>query len=74
MKHVLTSYNAIAAKMNPPAVQLHKEDVFGYSFIGEFDFLKYSYSRANITQKLWADPLNHQVASKYFKFCKLERR
>ena len=53
--------------MDPPAIQLHKEDVFGYTFIGEFDFLRYSYSRADITQKPWANPANRQIASKYFK-------
>lgn len=67
IRKAITSYNNLADNLEPPAIQLHKDDVFGYTFISEFDFLKYSYSREDINKKLWSDPLNCQIAAKYFK-------
>ena len=67
IKTALTTYNTLAARMNPPAPLLHKDDVLAYTYMGEFDLLKFSYSRADILEKEWCQPANRQIAMKHFK-------
>ena len=52
----IVQYNSLAVKMTPPAPILEKKNVFEYAFIAEFDLLKHTYSREDITEKPWTDP------------------
>lgn len=66
-KVCIEELQCIGQKMNPPAPILHKDQIFAYTFVAEFDLLKHSYSHADITDKPWTVPENQEVAAKYFK-------
>lgn len=64
-KHTaLEKYNQLALQ-NPPWPTLQFSDVASYSWLSNFDLLKYSCT--DIMQKLWTVPTNCEVANKYFK-------
>jgi hypothetical protein len=65
IRTALDKYNELAPQQNPPRPVLQYSDVASYSWLGEFDLLKYS--RSNITRKPWTVPANREVAIKYFK-------
>lgn len=60
---MLDKYNELAPLQNPPRPLLQYSDVASYSWLGDFDLLKYSCT--NIMQKPWTVPANHEVANKY---------
>lgn len=53
--------------MTPPAPELHWKDILTYGFVGEFELIKYVWSRADISEAPWAQPLNRKIATKHFK-------
>jgi hypothetical protein len=65
IRTALDKYNELARQQNPPRPVLQYSDVASYSWLGDFDLLKYS--RSNITRKPWTVPANREVANKYFK-------
>lgn len=38
-----------------------------YGFVGEFELIKYVWSRADISEAAWAQPINREIAVKHFK-------
>ena len=60
---VLDKYNELAPLQNPPRPLLQYSDVASYSWLGDFDLLKYSCT--NIMQKPWTVPANREVANEY---------
>ena len=65
IRTALEKYNELAPLQNPPRPTLQFSDVASYSWLSDFDLLKYS--RADIMQKPWSVPANREVANKYFK-------
>ena len=65
IRTALDKYNELAPQQNPSRPILQYSDVASYSWLGDFDLLKYSHS--NITRKPWTVPANREVANKYFK-------
>ena len=61
----LEKYNELAPLQNPPRPTLQFSDVASYSWLSDFDLLKFS--RTDILQKPWSVPANREVANKYFK-------
>ena len=53
--------------MEPPAPALDWHQLMEYSFISEFELLKYSRPHQDITVEPWAVPTNRKVTTKYFK-------
>jgi hypothetical protein len=72
IRTALNRYNKLAAAMNPPAPVLDWKDVVNYTFISEFDMLRHTYSRSDITQKPWALQANREVSSRYFKIVRAQ--
>ena len=65
IRMALEKYNELAPLQNPPRPTLLFSDVASYSWLTDFDLLKYSCT--DIMQKPWSVPANHEVANKYFK-------
>lgn len=65
IRTALQKYNELAPLQNPPRPTLQFSDVASYSWLSDFDLLKYS--RTDIMQKPWSVPANREVANKYFK-------
>jgi hypothetical protein len=65
IRTALEKYNELAPLQTPPRPTLQFSDVASYSWLSEFDLLKYS--RTDIMQKPWSVPANREVANKYFK-------
>ena len=65
IRTALQKYNELAPLQNPPRPTLQYSDVASYSWLSDFDLLKYS--RTDIMQKPWSVPANREVANKYFK-------
>jgi hypothetical protein len=65
IRTALERYNDLAPLQNPPRPTLQFSDVASYSWLGDFDLLKFS--RTDILQKPWSVPANREVANKYFK-------
>lgn len=63
----LDHYNTIAPLMDPPAPHLGWAELVDYTFIAEFELLKYSSSFRDITAEPWAVPGNREMTTKYFK-------
>ena len=61
----LEKYNELAPLQNPPQPTLLFSDMASYSWLSDFDLLKYSHT--DIMQKPWSVPANREVANKYFK-------
>ena len=64
---VLDNYNAIASLMDPPAPLLEWKQLVDYTFVSEFELLKYSLSYKDITAEPWAVPGNRKMTTKHFK-------
>ncbi|TFY75526.1 hypothetical protein EWM64_g8487 [Hericium alpestre] len=47
--NAIKRYNELAQQLNPPAPALEWKDVVNYTFVSEFDLLRHSYSRTDIT-------------------------
>jgi hypothetical protein len=67
---VLDKYNKLAPLQNPPQPLLQYSDVASYSWLGDFDLLKFS--RTDIMRKPWTVPANREVADKYFKMLRAQ--
>ena len=65
IRTALEKYNELAPLQNPPRPTLQFSDVASYSWLSDFDLLKFS--RTDILQKPWSVPANREVANKYFK-------
>ena len=65
IRTALEKYNKLAPLQTPPRPTLQYSDVASYSWLSEFDLLKYT--RTDIMQKPWSIPANREVANKYFK-------
>ena len=61
----LKKYNELAPLQNPLQLTLQFSDVASYSWLSDFDLLKYLHM--DIMQKPWSVPANCEVANKYFK-------
>ena len=66
IRMALEKYNELAPLQNPPRPTLLFSDVASYSWLTDFDLLKYSCT--DIMQKPWSVPANHEVANKFSKF------
>jgi hypothetical protein len=67
MRKAIKQYNAQAEKLNPPHAHLSWNQVVDYSFLAEFDILRFA---SSITQnQLWTKPAYREAAVKYFKLC-----
>jgi hypothetical protein len=64
----LNRYNTQAALLDPPRPGLSWTDIVNYSFIGEFDLLRYSHQ--DIRSAPWAQPAQRQATLVYFKLCR----
>ena len=65
IRTALEKYNQLAPLQNPPRPILQFSDVASYSWLSDFDLLKFS--RTDIMEKPWSVQANHEVANKYFK-------
>ena len=65
IRTALEKYNQLAPLQNPPRPILQFSDVASYSWLSDFDLLKFS--RTDIMQKPWSVPANREIANKYFK-------
>ena len=63
----LDNYNAIASLMDPPSTLLEWKQLADYTFVSEFELLKYSSSYKDITAEPWAVPGNRKMTTKHFK-------
>ena len=61
----LEKYNQMAPHQSPSWPILQFSDIAPYSWLGDFDLLKFS--GTNIIQKPWSIPANHEIMNKYFK-------
>ncbi|KAI0245897.1 hypothetical protein BJV78DRAFT_1086966, partial [Lactifluus subvellereus] len=65
IRTALDKYNKLAPLQNPLQPTLEYTNVASYSWLGDFELLKYS--RNDIMRKPWTIPANREVANKYFK-------
>jgi len=65
IKKALNRYNTQAARLTPPRSPLTWKEIVDFTFIGEFDLLRYS--RADIRAELWVKPARREATTKYFK-------
>jgi hypothetical protein len=65
IRTALEKYNKLAPLQIPPRPILQFSDVASYSWLSDFDLLKFS--RTDIMQKPWSVPANREVSNKYFK-------
>ncbi|KAI0249685.1 hypothetical protein BJV78DRAFT_1129325, partial [Lactifluus subvellereus] len=70
IRTALDKYNKLAPLQNPPRPTLEYTDVASYSWLGDFELLKYS--RNDIMRKPWTVPANREVANKYFKILRAQ--
>ncbi|KAG1770560.1 hypothetical protein EV702DRAFT_977992, partial [Suillus placidus] len=68
IRNAINCYNIQAAILNPPQQKISWKDIADYSFLGEFDLLRYS--RTDIRSSDWATPAHQEVTTKYFKLCR----
>jgi len=61
----LDRYNKLAPQQDPPRLLLEYSDIISYSWLGDFNLLKCSWS--DVMSKPWAMHANRDVAVKYFK-------
>src|SRR5258708_5794985 len=54
-----------AAALNPPRLKLSWKDIAEYTFLGEFDLLRYSHT--DIREADWTKPAYHEATTKHFK-------
>jgi hypothetical protein len=67
IRSALDKYNRIAPLMEPPAPQLDWNQLMDYTFVSEFELLKYSQSHKDVTTEPWSLPSNREMTTKYFK-------
>ncbi|KAF7970980.1 hypothetical protein HWV62_22471 [Athelia sp. TMB] len=67
IQSALDRYNAVAPLMQPPAPVLDWQQILDYTFISEFELLKYSRSHQDITVQPWSRPIYREAVAKYFK-------
>ncbi|KAF8229800.1 hypothetical protein L208DRAFT_1284998 [Tricholoma matsutake] len=67
IKNMLNCYNVQAAKLMPPCPSLSWKEIVDYSFLGEFDVLRYS--QVGIHDQPWAQATCCKAMVKYFKLC-----
>ena len=65
IRMALEKYNELTPLQTLPWMTLQYSDVASYSWLSEFNLLKYS--DTDIMQKPWSIPVNCEVANKYFK-------
>lgn len=65
IKNAINRYNTQAAKLDPPRPALSWKEIVEYSFIGEFDALRYS--TRGVRDQLWAQTLRREATVKYFQ-------
>ncbi|KAG1776236.1 hypothetical protein EV702DRAFT_1180061 [Suillus placidus] len=65
IRSAIQQYNKYAALLNPPRAPLQWEQIVEYSFLAEFDLLRYSDS--NIQAKRWASPSYCNASAQYFE-------
>lgn len=63
----LDRYNKVAPLMQPPAPTLDWNQIMDYTFVSEFELLKYSRSHQDITAQPWSRPVYREAMAKYFK-------
>lgn len=61
----LNDYNQAAAELRPPRKLLSWDDIMGYTYLSEFDFLRDS--STDIMEKPWAQPAVREGMSELFK-------
>ncbi|KAF7976738.1 hypothetical protein HWV62_5710 [Athelia sp. TMB] len=67
IQSALDRYNAVAPLMQPPAPILDWKQILDYTFISEFELLKYSRSHQDITIQAWSRPIYREAVAKYYK-------
>ncbi|KAG1731442.1 hypothetical protein EDD22DRAFT_749624, partial [Suillus occidentalis] len=65
IRNAINRYNLQAAALDPPRPRLSWKDIADYSFLGEFDLLRYS--RTDIRQVEWSKPAYREASVKFFK-------
>ncbi|KAG1722924.1 uncharacterized protein EDB91DRAFT_1037898, partial [Suillus paluster] len=65
IRNAINRYNTQAAALNPPRLKLSWKDIEEYSFLGEFDLLRYS--RTDIREADWTKPAYREATTKHFK-------
>ncbi|KAG1766386.1 hypothetical protein EV702DRAFT_929390, partial [Suillus placidus] len=65
IRNAINKYNLQAAALDPPRPRLSWKDIADYSFLGEFDLLRYS--RTDIRQVDWSKPTYQEASVKFFK-------
>ncbi|KAG1839897.1 hypothetical protein DFJ58DRAFT_667467, partial [Suillus subalutaceus] len=63
--NAINKYNNQAVALDPPRPQLSWKDIADYSFLGEFDLLRYS--RTDIREVDWSKPAYREASVKFFK-------
>ncbi|KAG2369716.1 hypothetical protein BDR07DRAFT_1266974, partial [Suillus spraguei] len=63
--NAINKYNVQATALNPPRPCLSWKDIADYSFLGEFDVLRYS--RTDMRELDWAKPTHQEGSVKFFK-------
>lgn len=54
-----------AQALNPPRPKISWKDITDYSFLGEFDLLRYS--REDVWSNDWTKPAYREATTKFFK-------
>jgi hypothetical protein len=65
VKTAINRFNAASSRLQPPGPAISWEEAVDYTFLAEFDLLRDA--RADIRQKLWAQPAGRLAMDKYFK-------
>ncbi|KAK2460041.1 hypothetical protein APHAL10511_007964 [Amanita phalloides] len=68
IQKAITHYNAQAAKLDPPHQQLSWKDVVDFSFLGEFNLLRFSKLQS---EKEWMRPAVREAITKYLKLSRV---
>ncbi|EGO23502.1 hypothetical protein SERLADRAFT_469506, partial [Serpula lacrymans var. lacrymans S7.9] len=68
IRNAIKRYNNQAVLLQPPRSKLTWKEIADYTFLAEFDLLRYS--RADISDSSWMKPANRAAAVKYFKLCR----
>ncbi|KAG2100406.1 uncharacterized protein F5147DRAFT_747134 [Suillus discolor] len=68
IRNAINKYNVQATALNPAQPRLSWKDIADYSFLGEFDVLRYS--RTDMHELDWAKPTHREGSVKFFKLCR----
>ncbi|KAF8120560.1 hypothetical protein EV363DRAFT_1094912, partial [Boletus edulis] len=65
IRTAITRYNMQAQALNPPRPKISWKEITDYSFLGEFDLLRYS--REDARSNDWTKPAYREATAKFFK-------